>query len=27
RNHIKQIYRKLGVHSQVELLAAIREAA
>jgi DNA-binding CsgD family transcriptional regulator len=25
RNHIKQIYRKLGVHSQVELLAAIRE--
>jgi DNA-binding CsgD family transcriptional regulator len=27
RNHIKQVYRKLGVHSQVELLAAIREAA
>lgn len=27
RNHIKQIYRKLGVHSQVELLATIREAA
>ncbi|RVD12411.1 MAG: LuxR family transcriptional regulator [Mesorhizobium sp.] len=27
RNHIKQIYRKLGVHSQVELLAAFREAA
>jgi DNA-binding CsgD family transcriptional regulator len=26
RNHIKQIYRKLGVHSQVELLAAVREA-
>jgi len=26
RNHIKQIYRKLGVHSQVELLAAIRDA-
>lgn len=25
RNHIKQIYRKLGVHSQVELLASIRE--
>jgi DNA-binding CsgD family transcriptional regulator len=25
RNHIKQIYRKLGVHSQVELLATIRE--
>ncbi|KUM23924.1 helix-turn-helix transcriptional regulator [Mesorhizobium loti] len=27
RNHIKQIYRKLGVHSQVELLAIIRDAA
>ncbi len=27
RNHIKQIYRKLGVHSQVELLATMREAA
>ncbi|MBZ9994239.1 helix-turn-helix transcriptional regulator [Mesorhizobium sp. BH1-1-4] len=27
RNHIKQIYRKLDVHSQVELLATIREAA
>lgn len=27
RNHIKQIYRKLGVHSQVELLAAIRGVA
>lgn len=26
RNHIKQIYRKLGVHSQVELLATMREA-
>ncbi|MER9299672.1 LuxR C-terminal-related transcriptional regulator [Mesorhizobium sp. M0621] len=25
RNHIKQIYRKLGVHSQVELLATIRD--
>ena len=25
RNHIKQIYRKLGVHSQVELLATIRQ--
>ncbi|TPK60140.1 LuxR family transcriptional regulator [Mesorhizobium sp. B2-4-19] len=23
RNHIKQIYRKLGVHSQVELLASV----
>jgi DNA-binding CsgD family transcriptional regulator len=27
RNHIKQIYRKLGVHSQVELLMASRKAA
>ncbi|TIT59820.1 MAG: LuxR family transcriptional regulator, partial [Mesorhizobium sp.] len=26
RNHIKQVYRKLGVHSQVELLAAGWEA-
>jgi DNA-binding CsgD family transcriptional regulator len=26
RNHIKQIYRKLGVHSQVELLAVTRKA-
>ncbi|MFU0507815.1 response regulator transcription factor [Pseudaminobacter sp. NGMCC 1.201702] len=25
RNHIKQIYRKLGVHSQVELLALARQ--
>ncbi|WP_352128061.1 helix-turn-helix transcriptional regulator [Mesorhizobium sp. dw_380] len=25
RNHIKRIYRKLGVHSQVELLATMRE--
>ncbi|RWC50121.1 MAG: LuxR family transcriptional regulator [Mesorhizobium sp.] len=27
RNHIKQVYRKLGVHSQVELLATIGSAA
>lgn len=25
RNHIKTVYRKLGIHSQVELMAAIRE--
>ncbi|WPE19309.1 hypothetical protein ShzoTeo12_04730 [Shinella zoogloeoides] len=26
RNHIKTVYRKLGLHSQVELMAAVREA-
>ncbi|WP_411035946.1 LuxR C-terminal-related transcriptional regulator [Shinella sp. BYT-45] len=25
RNHIKTVYRKLGVHSQVELMAAARD--
>ena len=27
RNHIKTVYRKLGVHSQVELLAAARNGS